>query len=152
MDDSKYGEILLTVQARIRRLGLRGMSSTSIVVFKVPTDRGKDMPSLPAILVAPFGRKRNVPITNLSQDITYPVLIVGLQAGNQEQSTNFDRPIRWLEIIEREFCANRLQEITSVWNCEVSPMETFDRSAFDRNLDAAGTILNFVSREKRRPQ
>jgi hypothetical protein len=148
---STYKTILNTVQTDIQGLALSGVSNTSIVQLKVPTDREVDFPALPGVLIAPFGAKRISPSagTNASDDIEYPVVIVTLQAGDADQDGNMDRSLQWHEDIVGKFIHKRLSSPTSVITCQVDPRDVFNPSAWFNNYDAGGMVLRFMSRELR---
>ncbi|ANS03311.1 hypothetical protein [uncultured Mediterranean phage uvDeep-CGR2-KM19-C37] len=148
---SNYKTILNTVQTDIQGLSLSGISSTSIVQLKVPTDREVDFPALPGVLIAPFGAKRISPTggTNASDDIEYPIVIVTLQAGDADQDDNIDRSLQWHETIIGNFVHKRLSSPTSIYTCFVDPRDVFNAAAWFNNYDAGGMVLRFLSREVR---
>ena len=151
MADSTYKTILDAVQSEIRGLTLTGIASTSVVVHKMPADREKTLPALPGIVIAPVSRKAipSTAGTTLKDEITYPVLVAALQVGNQDQAANMDRFMNWMELITSHFIHQRLTGASTVCTTTIDPQDAFDSVAWDKNIDASGMLLKFLSRETR---
>lgn len=144
-----YSDILSEVQADIVALSLSGMAATSIVIAKaLPRSEDEFVGGLPGCAIFPFGAIGERPGTNVRDDIVYPVGILLVQAGNQDQATHRDRMLLWLERIRKAFIHQHLT-VTSVYTCFVDPKDSFNLDAFRQNYDAGGMVLRFVSRESR---
>jgi hypothetical protein len=149
---SVYYDILKRVQHDIRSLSLTCVAPTNVVIQKVATDRKRTLPALPGVLVSPFGAKVAPATagTNRRDDIEYPVLVVTLAASNDSQTSDLERETDWHERIISTFIHQRLTGVSSVINCRIDPRDVFNPTAFfDKQLDAGGIILRFVSRETR---
>lgn len=137
------------VATKIAALSLSGIASSSIVKAKaMPTSEDEFVGGLPGCAIFPHGNIGELPGTNVRDDIVYPVGILLVQAGNQNQSTNRDRMLLWLEQVRKRFIHQHLT-VTSVYTCMVDPKAAFDLAAWRVNFDAGGMVLRFVSRETR---
>lgn len=147
---SVYTNILNAVCSEIQSLQLEGISPANVVIGKVPTDRQGLLPSLPGILIAPFGSSTIVGGSNLRDDIAYPVLIALLQASNTSQTENRDRALLWSESISRAFRNQRLADVPTVNTCRLKSDTKFNASQFfTANLDVNVIVLQFENRETR---
>jgi len=146
---SAYNQILDEVQTQIKALSLTGVTTTNILVLKYTTLREDQLAALPAVLISPFGQPRVIsggPADNIGMNvIQYPVAIMCLQAGNQDQTTNLDRIALWLQKIFMEFYHKSIAAVTAgtVYTCEADPRDTFHPDAWFDNLDAGGIVLRF---------
>lgn len=145
---SAYGVILNKVVSDIQGLSLTGIAGTSVVRRRVATDRKQDMPALPGILVSPTGRiQHNNEGSNLRDDITYPVLVLFVQAGNQEQD-NDDNYLTWHETVRKKFIHQPLG-VECVYTCDIDPRDTYHIPSWLQNLDVGGIVFRFKNREVR---
>ena len=155
MSTSTYKQIMDEVKDQIAGLSLSGVSSGNIKLMKVSTDRKREIASLPAVLVSPYGQPTSItgtPAATVSQDvIQYPVAVVCVQASNQHQTTNFDRMTLWLEQIRKEFQFQPIAAVTAgnCYTCEVDLRDAFEPSAWFNNLDVGGRVLRFNAQETR---
>lgn len=151
-DDSEsvLYRILTAVQARVQGLALTGVTSSNIVVRKVPTDRGV---TLPGIIICPI--KESTPANEGVQaldDVLYPVLIVCSESDNQESTlaANMNRHTLWRQTIRRAFSSNpRLTGVSEVINASVEPSDLCSFEAWNKNKWASGLIVRFRARETR---
>ena len=149
MPDSAYKQILDNVKTQIVALELSGVTSTNVVLMKMATMRNKEVAALPAVLISPFGQPRT--ITNTPADtvgtnvLQYPVAIMVIQDGNQDQTGNYDRIALWLQNIFQEFYHKVISAVTAgnVYSCEVDHRDTFQPDAWFDNLDVGGMVLRF---------
>jgi len=155
MSNSLHMQLLDATKTAIEGLGLTGISSSNVVVLQVPDDKGKWLPGLPGIMVAPFGRE-TLPAdqgTNRSDDIGYPVLIAIVDVANQAQTTNLDGRLYWREQIIDEFFHNRLS-IAGEDPIEqtIEPLEIVNSAAwFQRQLYVSALVVRCTIRKLRRP-
>lgn len=150
--ESVYKQILDAVQAKCKQILLTGMTASNVVVQKVPSDRTSQITSKTGVLISPFGSPNINPRggTNASDDISYPVVIILIQPGNQDQITNMNRFLLWQQKVRRTFIHQRLAGVSEVYTCFVEPRDAFNPSAWlSKNLDASGMVLRFMARESR---
>jgi len=144
---SAYNQIIDEVSTQITALSLSGLSN--VVKMKSSTIRKKEVAGLPACLISPFGQPvmiKGDAADNIGVNlIQYPVAVLLVQVGNQNQTTNFDRLALWLEKIVMEFHHKEVAAVTAgnVYSCDVSPRETFQQDAWLDNLDLGGLVLRF---------
>lgn len=147
MATSAYKQIIDEVDTQITALSLTGVSN--VITMKYSTLRKKEVSGLPAVLISPFGQPRVVtgtPADNIGTNvIQYPVAVMCVQAGNQDQTTNYDRILLWLQQIFTEFYHKEVAAVTAgnVYTCEVDPRDSFNPDAWFDNLDAGGLVLRF---------
>ena len=142
--------IMNSVQSGIRGLALDGINPDNVVIGKVPTDRKGLLPALPGILIAPYGNTTIIGGTNLRDDVSYPILIAMLQAGNTSQTENRDRALQWSESIARKFRKQRLEGVADVYACQIVSDVKFDSTfLFTANIDVNVIQLQFLNREAR---
>ena len=152
MADSVYMQILEAVQSELKTLALSGITDQDIILLKVLTDRDSMLPTLPGIIIAPFGAQTSNATsgTNIRDEIGYPVAVVTLQKGNQDQLANFDRSLNWNRLIRRHFIHQRLTGVIEVNRTTVEPKDAFDPGAWKNlNLDVNATVYRFWTWETR---
>lgn len=133
----------------IAGLELPGLPSASILVRKFPY-HNKDRDPLPAIIVSTHLPTRHEVVTNLSDDVMYPVTISFVSASNANKTLNQGRMLSWRETVRRAFHQKRLSGVDSVWNCTIPPSAPFDPAWFVAGMrDVSPLTLQFISREQR---
>ena len=142
------------VQTAIQGLGLTGLSSSNVLIHKVPRDLDKDMPAtspLPAIIISPRDAEGADPRagTNLKDDVVYPIQIVILDQDGQNQTTNFDRYLQWRETIRRTFHNKRLSGVSEVTGVVVQPKTIVDPERWIKGQFVSALVLAVTSREAR---
>jgi len=142
------------VQTVIRALGLSGLLSASVVIKKLPLERVKrnDALSYPICIITP--EQVTIPAArgdNVNDQIIYGIGVNLADADNQESTLalNLNKYLLWLQKIRLAFNQKRLANVTSVWNCEVSPMPPVSAQHWLNQLWASGHLLKFFSRENR---
>ena len=145
-----YDRILDKVTSEVKALNLSGILDANVKRCKVATDRQQDLPDLPGILISPTLRIRMTGGTIPRDDIEYPVLILMIRQGNQNNDIGSDPFLDWQEFIRRRFIHQHL-DVTSacVYNCKIDPRDTYNIPKWLQNKEVGAIILRFVSREKR---
>ena len=153
MADSIHFRLLEAVAHEIQQLCLDGIDDANITLLQVPDDKEQWLPSLPGIIVAPFGQEQIEQATNASDDITYPVLVSILEAANQAQLTGLNQRLVWRECIIDHFLHNRLQfDVgTQPFDQEVEPLAIVDPNAWgERQLYVSALVVRCKVRKTRR--
>jgi hypothetical protein len=148
--ESIYETILQEVQSAIQNLSLSGISGVDIQ--KLPRRSALGSVTLPAVIVSPWSSKRiRTSGPNVRDDIEYPVIVVTVQASNEDQDTNRNRHEQWHETIIARFAHKRLYTNSSadVYQCLVDPSTTFSESGFGAGYDVSAVMLRFVARQSR---
>jgi len=145
-------DILNAVQAATAGRGLSGISSSNILVQKVPGNRPADLPAqqFPAIVIAPFGAEGLDPQagTTSRDDVVYKVMVAILAADDGDQQANFNQYLTWRQSIRALFHDQPLAALC--FSVQVEPLDIVDRDAWlQRNLFASGLVLRCFSREAR---
>ena len=149
MPTSAYKQILDEVQDQIQDLDLTGISDANVVLAKYSTIRKNETAGLTCVIIRPFSQPRPVrggPADSIGVNVLqYPVAIMVLQAGNQDQTANYDRILLWLQQIYMEFFHKTMSAVTAghVYTCEIDHRDTFNPDAWFDDLDAGGMILRF---------
>jgi len=110
---SLIGQLLLDVQSQIQALALTGLDSANVVVLPIPMDDSyKLVPSLPAVVVCPFGIETISDGTTLSDDIGYPILVGILQKSSVVEEAadpvaELDKYLFWREAMIDDQIHNR---------------------------------------------
>jgi len=144
---------LAAVQSKVRALGLAGLDADSVLVRKLPIDRGLGpQVSLPAVLVTP--ERETMPPgagVNLRDDVGYAVAVTLVDRDNQEPSlsANLNQYLRWREQIARAFRHQRLPGVPEIVTCTVEPAGVVGADAWAKNLYVSSLVLRFTSREQR---
>lgn len=158
MSTAIYTTIQNSVLAAVQGLNLEspGVPTGNIRLLKVLTNLKQDVAqsgvSYPCILVAPFGNEILDPSqgTNVSDDITYPVVIVMADADEQDQSRNAELYNNWQEAIRGKFHNKRLTGASTVYAGAVEALANPDvQSWMERSLYVWGLVCKFRSREQR---
>lgn len=146
---------LLAVQGTLKSLGLPGIASANIVVVKFPwLDRAEAaglVRGYPAVLVSPFGRETMFRSegTNVRDDVTYPCLVVFIQAPDDDLQANQNRYLLWRQMTHRAFRNQNLPGVNEIITCRVEPHEIGVHEEFVKGVWHSATVLEFVSREPR---
>lgn len=149
-----HDQCLVAAQARIQALTLAGITSSNIIIRKIPTDRdigGDGTYDFPAIVISPLGIENQPPSggTNARDDVGYPVLISFLAADNQDLTTNRERYLKWRETVNRAFRSQRLTGVSEVYICRVQPGPIVSPAAFWKNVYHSSLLVQCISRETR---
>lgn len=143
---AKHKDILAAVVTVIKALSLSGVSSANITEGKLPLDRNL---TLPSILCSQFGSEQMLPGTCGSDDYGYPVLVVIVSAGNQNNATS-DTELQWRQSIRNAFHNKRLSGVSAVWKCVVEPGEIVSPAEWrDSNLTVSALTVRAITREVR---
>ena len=103
---------------------------------------------LPCVIVAPASQKgRRKPDGWGSNDRTYPVEIAVVTATNRDMLTKIPNVTQALQEIEAAFDVPTLAGAATVWNVEVDPGATFDRSTLSQNYAYSSILLLIHSHE-----
>jgi hypothetical protein len=151
--ESIHTRCLNAVQARIRLLGLEGITNAQIVIEKVPAGRNLAAGAgLPAIVLSP--QRTAMPTaagTNGADDVHYDILVAIFDRDNQEPTLelNLDRHLLWRQQIAKAFRNQRLPGVPEVITSEVEPAEGLIDEAWKRELMVSALRLRFTSRETR---
>lgn len=149
--EAMYFQCLEATRARIQSLLLDGLPNSHVVILKTAEFQEPDVPGLPAVLIVPDGHEE-MPATagtNGRDDVTYPVRVVLLAAGNQDPAANAERMLAWREEIARAFRHQRLPGLPSVIDTHVEPLDAVNAEAWWHQYDAGSLRLQFVVREVR---
>jgi hypothetical protein len=135
------------IQGAITGGTLVGLSTSNVVIQKVPSDRNQ---SLPCVVIAPQGEELETTGVNDRDDITYNVVVALVNNDNQDQSANYEQELNWRQNIRRLFHMKQLGPLTieSV-KTFVKPLETVDREAWYANLLKSAMLVQATCREVR---
>lgn len=150
-------DILQAVKTGITGLSLSGLSSSNVLVQKVPSIRPADLPAAtsgPFVVVAPLGAEQIDPAagTNLRDDKVYPIIAAIVAVDSQSQSANRDTYLTWRQTIIRKFNHNltAFSGVSTVINSVVQPQAIVDPDAFfGRNVFVSAMLVQVTSREPR---
>lgn len=151
--ESIHTRCLAAVQAKIRLLALDGLTSSRVVVEKLPVARNLATGvGLPAVVLSPH--RAAMPLTagtNTLDDVHYDVLVTIVERDNQEPSlhANLDRHLLWRQQIARAFRNQRLGGVPEVIDAAVEPAEGLADESWKRELMTSALLLRFTSREVR---
>jgi hypothetical protein len=133
-----------------------GISQANIRLLKVLTNLEQDIAaagvSYPCLLVAPFGNEQLDPSkgTNVSDDITYPVVVVMSDADEQDQQKNAELYDNWQQTVREAFHNKRLTGASLVFRCAVEALANPDvQSWMDNSLYVWGLVIKATTREQR---
>ena len=118
---SNYGKILRSVLLTIQGYDLPHIDASSAKIARLPVVRKEDLPSLPAIVVAPYGQEQvnsdSDFIPNNKQDVIgYPVLV-----GIIDRDTNATGNIDDLDTVlyVRQFLRRKLSQETQLAELDI---------------------------------
>lgn len=150
-------DILEAVRSDIVALNLSGLADANVVLHKVVSTQAADLPAtkFPCVIVAPWGRESNDPVSNLRDDVGYPVVVAIIdseQADNPqpgtEQRQKLNQYLTWRERIRKSFNEQRLT--TLCHRVHVEPLDIVDKAAWEqKGLFVSGLVLRCYSRESR---
>ena len=148
--ESVFLQCASAVQSRIRSLSLADITSGEIIIRKREWLKGTPKP--PKIIIVP--QTEAMPPragTNDKDDVTYPITIVMLRAGNQniELADGMSEQLLWREKIARAFRNQRLPGATTVQICHVTPGGIWPDAALKAMYDGQSLTVNCISREIR---
>jgi hypothetical protein len=135
------------IQTSIKALDLPLLNDDQVLVQKLPWYRAE---TLPACVVSTW-QQEAVPLnsgTNLRDDISYPVQVSFVQAGNQSLTTHHALLLMWRQQAMRNFRNQRLS-VECVWTCRIQPATVFMPAEFQRNLDHSSFTVACINREYR---
>lgn len=146
VSNAVWNDLLDTAAAVSRALtlpvGAGTLPGARVVVRKTPGDRGL---TLPALVISPGGREDLRPRGDYEDtQISYPVLLTHVFAGNQAAAVNVDE-LNWRQQLIDAFLDLPRPEVTSaeVVDCRIDPSPGLDLSLFAENLDVGGLLLWF---------
>ncbi len=136
------------IQGAITGGTLVGLSTSNVVIQKVPSDRNQ---SLPCVVIAPQGEELETTGVNDRDDITYNVLVALVNNDNQDQSANYEQELNWRQNIRRLFHMKQLGPLTTESvKTFVKPLENGrDREAWYANLLKSAMLVQATCREVR---
>ncbi|HEV8000909.1 MAG TPA: hypothetical protein VGP63_13580 [Planctomycetaceae bacterium] len=151
MADAVLYRVMLDIQSAIQGAitngTLVGLSTSNVVIQKVPTDRNQ---SLPCVIIAPSGEEDPGTGVNDRDDITYSVLIALVNNDNQDQAANYEQELNWRQNIRRLFHMKQLGPLTTESvKTFVKPLMTVDSSAWYANLFLSMHMIQATCREVR---
>ena len=152
---SVHYSCLLAVQGALQGLSLPGITSSNIVVVKFPwLDRAEAaglVSGYPAVLISPFGHETMFRSegTNVRDDVTYPCLVVFIQAPDNDLRANQNRYLLWRQMTHRAFRNQNLPGVNEIITCRVEPHEIGVHEEFVKGVWHSATVLEFISREVR---
>jgi hypothetical protein len=152
---SVHYSCLQAVQSTLQELSLPGITASNIVVMKFPwLDRAEAAGLLrgyPAVLVSPFGQETMFRSdgTNIRDDVTYPCLVVFIQAPDDDLQANQNRYLLWRQMTHRAFRNQNLPGVNEIITCRVAPREIGVQAEFVKGVWHSATVLEFISREVR---
>jgi hypothetical protein len=154
---SLHYQCLTTTQDEIRGLDLTGIVDDDVRVLSVPTTRSADVATsgrkvkYPCIFLAPFGTEELPEAETSTNDLVFPVLVVILDAANQEQTKNLDRWLQWRQDIFDHFHENAFAAISGSHRSTVQPLAIIDSQKWrDDNLFVSGLVINHQVTKQRR--
>lgn len=140
----------------VQALALTGVPPAHVLGLQTLIEKPEDLtPTLPAVILAPYGAERLGPDTNLSDRIEYPLAVLMLDKANGDQDTGFDKRMVWRESVIDHFIRNRVT-VTLPTGCFLLTQEvdTFDMANLpawvERNTFLGGLVVRFVCRRRRR--
>lgn len=152
-DTSVHYRCLEAVRARILQCQLAGLDANSVLIRKLPSDRGFDdgVYVLPGIVISQLGVESQSPGegTNIRDDVQYPVTITILASDNQDLVTNQEVYLKWREQINRALRSQRLSGVDEVYRVTVTPGPITSPNAAWNNYYHSQLIVRCVSREVR---
>jgi hypothetical protein len=153
--ESVHYSCLVAVQEVLQGLGLPGIAAGNIVVVKFSwLDRAEAaglVEDYPAVLVSPFGRETmfHSEGTNVRDDVTYPCLVVFIQAPDDDLQANQNRYLLWRQMTHRAFRNQNLPGVSEIITCRIEPRDIGVHEEFVKGVWHSATVLEFVSREVR---
>lgn len=161
-------DLLTLIQTSIVNRGLQGISSSSVLVQKVPRARAQDLPdgatSFPCIVIAPWGAEELLDFGTSRDDVVYPI-VVGIVANDQQkdQSKNRGLYFGWRESLRKLFINQPLpNQVTATVNgtsyasgmlayqVKIQPLDIIDRESWQSFGNyVSGMVLKCYSREVR---
>lgn len=145
MADAVFKQCLDAVTTQIKILSLSGVSNDSIVVQKLPWDRNV---TKPGVFIYPVPETL-VQATNASDDVGYGVMVVMVQASNQNLTSNVSRLLTWRQQISRHFRFQRLTGVSEIFQCLIVPQLVFSPGDFLNQFDVSALLIRCMSRESR---
>ena len=140
---SKSKDIIDAVKTTILGLSLSGIEDANVVIRKVKDEAGMTLPGIIIAFVKRTPAKTSVTHYN---DWIYQVDVVVLAADNHSITHN-DAYAGWLESIDNAFQNKRLDDVRSVYDCEVAPGDAVSREGWDAQKLVGIRTLKFISRE-----
>jgi len=145
MPDAVFKQCLDATKTQIEGLTLSGVANADIVVQKLPWDRNV---TKPGIFIYPVPETL-AQATNASDDVGYGVMVVMVQASNQNLTSNVNRLLTWRQQISRHFRFQRLTGVSEVFQCLVIPQPVFSPGDFLNQFDVSALLIRCMSRESR---
>lgn len=155
--EAVWEQVLVGVHEKIVDLAISGISSSKIVIRKVPTttDASLTSPKFPAIIVAPYRSETITPATNLREDIRYPVLVAIVAEDAVNQTSNRETYLKWREDIRRTLHYSQIT-ITGTgagacYDLRVSPMPVLSSDQWHKGAWVSTLVVEAYCREPRTP-
>lgn len=147
---SVWDRCVFNVKDTIDGLTLSGIASSKIIAEWWPKILRNMTPQPPAILVAPFAAE-DYPNTGVNDedDLGYPVIVVMVDAINNDAAANMTRDLLWREQISRVFRFQRLAGVPEIYTCQIQPDVVVHPDAIANGLLVSTLLFRFVSREPR---
>ena len=112
----------------------------------------KQVNGFPCVLVCKTGQETNDGGTNLSDDISYPVVVMIFSRRPPEDTSDDDNWSLWRQVIRKAFISQRLSGVSSVYVCRYDGGEVINPDAMEAMQWArlVGTLaFRFICRELR---
>lgn len=142
------------IKTAIQALALTGVSSTNVLIQKIPRDSSSDVPAasqMPLILISPVGAESIDPTggTNIRDQVVYPIQVLMLDRDDQSQTSNYDRYLLWRETIRQRFTNCRLSGVSEVVRVRVEASDILNPPAWTKGYFLGGLRIMVTSREER---
>jgi hypothetical protein len=111
--NSTIGKLMKDIQEDIQDINLTGLVDANVIILPIPMDdEYKLVPSLPAVIVCPFGTEQIGNLTNLSDKLSYPILVaIMVKSATIEDAVDpvdeMDKYLVWREEIIDIFIHDR---------------------------------------------
>jgi len=145
MADAIFKQCLDAVQSEIQGLSLSDVNNSNIVVRKLPWNRNV---SKPGIFIYPIP-ETIFQSTNASDDVGYGVMVILVQASNQNLTSNISRLLTWRRLISSHFRFQRLSGVSVVYQCLVDSQVVFSPGDFLKQFDVSAILVRCMARELR---
>lgn len=150
--------LMLAIQSRLQSLTFPALtspvgtiSSSDIVVRKIPIDQEGHLPDKPCIVIAPVNREKfnHAGGTNLRDEVSYPVGVVLVTADNRQLTKDMPQVLKIREQIVRALESFRPTAVTEINRVTVDPEAIFPTPQWLKNLVASAVVAQGLAWQTR---
>lgn len=146
--EAVYFQILEAVANRIELLNLSGINASKIIKRWMPRER-QETANPPVIVISPMGTEEDASKVMARDDVGYPVLVVMVDAANNDNVHQMNRNLLWREKIAKAIRNQRLPGVSEVYIGKIDYGSVIDPNSFMNNSWVSVLMFRFYTREQR---